>query len=152
MCVFAIAWEWQWELGIAEREMESEREKGCLCLCIPIHTHKHTQTLDEIKTLVYARYAVCCVFLLLFLLLLLLLLFFPFKGEDSWQHDNLNQITRGVIRRIDGWIGAISNRTVRYLPISGMKLLFSNAFELYDYLYVLLFTCFSFHDIHVMVS
>lgn len=24
-------------------------------------------------------------------------------------HGNLNQITRGVIRRIDGWIGAISN-------------------------------------------
>lgn len=39
-------------------------------------------------------------------------------------HGNLNQITRGVIRRIDGWIGAISNRTVRYLPISGMKFLF----------------------------
>lgn len=39
-------------------------------------------------------------------------------------HGNLNQITRGVIRRIDGWIGAISNRTVRYLPISGTKLLF----------------------------
>lgn len=39
-------------------------------------------------------------------------------------HGNLNQIIRGVIRRIDGWIGAISNRTVRYLPISGMKLLF----------------------------
>lgn len=38
-------------------------------------------------------------------------------------HGNMNQITRGVIRRIDGWIGAISSRTVRYLPISGMKLL-----------------------------
>lgn len=43
-------------------------------------------------------------------------------------HGNLNQITRGVIRRIDGWIGAISNRTVRYLPISGMKLLFFKCF------------------------
>lgn len=43
-------------------------------------------------------------------------------------HGNLNQIIRGVIRRIDGWIGAISNRTVRYLPISGMKLLFLECF------------------------
>lgn len=67
-------------------------------------------------------------------------------------HGNLNQITRGVIRRIDGWIGAISNRTVRYLPISGMKLLFLECFctvITLPYLTLPTITCFSFHDIYL---
>lgn len=67
-------------MGIAERDMEREKKVASAYVFPYIHTNTHTQTLDEIKTLVYARYAVCCVFLLL-------LLFFSlipfFEGEDS---------------------------------------------------------------------
>lgn len=72
-----------------------------------------------------------CIFVVVFAVVVFFFsLFLREKIHDNMTtHGNLNQIIRGVIRRIDGWIGAISNRTVRYLPISGMKLLFfSNAF------------------------
>lgn len=46
--------------------------------------------------------------------------------------------------------GAISNRTVRYLPISGMKLLFLECFLNCNYLTLPVpITCFSYHDIYL---